>query len=169
MISKPETVCSNFSRTTVITVSDRIRSMTFSPGWTKIQPFRLLGSRVNALAVLSFNLTNSLVKLTELCPLNRKCGSRRHLHCSFSALYLLNQWVDFDQTCTDTLFGGRKEVIWFWRPWPHVQGHSTEIFKFWPKKKLVCTHPRPISWTVMTDSGQTSYIATGWFKDLIRF
>ena len=26
-----------------------------------------------------------------------------------SALYLMNQWVDFDQTCTDTLLGGGKK------------------------------------------------------------
>ena len=28
--------------------------------------------------------------------------------------YLLNQWVDFDQTCIDTLLGGGKEMIRFW-------------------------------------------------------
>ena len=27
---------------------------------------------------------------------------------------LLNQYVDFDQTCTDTSLGGGKEVIRFW-------------------------------------------------------
>ena len=37
----------------------------------------------------------------------------RLAHCLHS---LLNQWVDFDQTCTDTLLGGRKEVIRFWGP-----------------------------------------------------
>ena len=30
-----------------------------------------------------------------------------------SALYLPNQWVDFDQTCTDTLLGGRKNWLDF--------------------------------------------------------
>ena len=41
------------------------------------------------------------------------CGSRQRRcpRCSLSALYLLNQWVDFHQTCTGTLLGGRKEVI----------------------------------------------------------
>ena len=34
-----------------------------------------------------------------------------HLRSFLSAFYLLNQWVDFDQTCTDTLLGGGKEVI----------------------------------------------------------
>ena len=28
--------------------------------------------------------------------------------------YLLNQLMDFDQTCTDILFGGGKELIKFW-------------------------------------------------------
>ena len=27
---------------------------------------------------------------------------------------LLNRWTDFDQTCTDTLLGGRSELIRFW-------------------------------------------------------
>ena len=30
-----------------------------------------------------------------------------------SVHYLLNQWMDFDQTCTDTLFEGQKELIRF--------------------------------------------------------
>ena len=39
------------------------------------------------------------------------------------ARFLLNQWMDFDQICIDTLLGGRKEVIRFWWPWPNFQGH----------------------------------------------
>ena len=35
----------------------------------------------------------------------------------------LNQWVDFDQTSIDTLFGG-EEVNRFWWPWPNCQGHT---------------------------------------------
>ena len=31
-----------------------------------------------------------------------------------SAHYLLNQSVDFDQTCIDTLLGREKELIRFW-------------------------------------------------------
>ena len=40
------------------------------------------------------------------------CGSRRCWRpgCSLSAFCLLNQLVEFQQTCTDTLLGGRKEV-----------------------------------------------------------
>ena len=31
-----------------------------------------------------------------------------------SGRYLLNQWIDFDQTCIDTMLGGCKELIRFW-------------------------------------------------------
>ena len=48
------------------------------------------------------------------------CGSRWRRRMlwrprSFiSARYLLSRWMDFDQTCTDTLLGGRNELIRFW-------------------------------------------------------
>ena len=38
--------------------------------------------------------------------------------------YLMNQWADLDQTCTDTMLGGCEELIRFWWPWPNFQGHS---------------------------------------------
>ena len=92
------------------------------------------------------------------------CRSGRHLRWSLSALYLLHQWVDFDQTCTDTLLG---EVIRFWWSWPHFQG-NTSILKFsnFDKKSLSAS----LFLNQMTDSDQTSYIVTlRWFKDLIKF
>ena len=57
------------------------------------------------------------------------CGSRRRPRCSLYALHLPNQWVDFYQTCTDTLLGGMKdsEVIRLWWPWPHFQGHISTL------------------------------------------
>ena len=60
------------------------------------------------------------------------CGSRRRWRprCSLSALYLLNQCVDFDQTCTDTLLGGRKEVLDFGTVTSFSRSHHDfEIFK----------------------------------------
>ena len=30
-----------------------------------------------------------------------------------SVRYLLNQWMDFDQTCTDTILGGGEELTRF--------------------------------------------------------
>ena len=124
--------------------------------WTKsciLEVFQYI-----AAVVLSYNtvILNWIFKYLGyfwlLCPPNRRgggtycfwCGSLRCRHCSLSALYLLNEWVDFDQICIDTLLGKRKEVIRFWWPWSHFQGHtSTDMFKFWPKK--ACVHP--ISWT----------------------
>ena len=55
---------------------------------------------------------------------------------SLCAHYLFNQWLEFDQTSTDTSLGRGKEVIRFWWPWPYFQGHY--IIK--PQKvSLVCT------------------------------
>ena len=68
-----------------------------------------------------------------LCPPNRRGGgilllvripSASASHSFVSASYLLNAWTDFDQTCTDTLLGGRNKLIKFWGPWPNFQGHS---------------------------------------------
>ena len=46
------------------------------------------------------------------------CGWRRRLRrrprCFVSVRYLLNRRTDCDQTCTDTLLGGRNELIRFW-------------------------------------------------------
>ena len=112
-------------------------------------------------------------------PLNQRggggycfwCRSCRHWRprSFLSALYLLNQWVDFGQTCKDILLGGGKDVIRFWWPWPHFQGHTSTLkfSSFDKKKKKAYLHP---ILNQMTDSGQTSYIVRlGWFKDWIRF
>ena len=42
------------------------------------------------------------------------CGLHLHL-CSFlSVLYLVNRWLDSNQTCMDILVGRRKQVFMFW-------------------------------------------------------
>ena len=82
------------------------------------------------------------------------CGFRQCRHpCSFMpALYLLNQWVDFDQTCTDTLMGGGKEVFSFWWHWPHFQGHTSTLkFSNFDPKKVLST---PYLLNQMTDSAK---------------
>ena len=96
------------------------------------------------------------------------CRSRRHPHSFLSALYLLNQWVDFDQTCTDTLLGGGKKWLDF--------GDLDLIFKVTPAHwnfQMLTQNLRlsaPYLLHQMTNSGQTSYIVTlRWFKDLIGF
>ena len=64
-----------------------------------------------------------LMHFMLLCPPNRRwgtycfwCGSRprRRPRSFFPTRYLLNQWMDFDQTCIDTWLGGGKELIRFW-------------------------------------------------------
>ena len=112
-----------------------------------------------------------------MCPHNRRawgdcfwCGSNlRRRRCSFlSELYLLNQWVEFGQTHTDTLLGRGKEMMWLdfgdidliLRSYQHF-----EIFKSWPKKAWLHT----ISWTKWRILTNFIYCNVGWFKDLIRF
>ena len=41
-----------------------------------------------------------------------------------SVHYLLNQLMDFAQTCIETLLGGGEELIRIWWPWPYFQGHK---------------------------------------------
>ena len=42
--------------------------------------------------------------------------------------------------CIETPLGHGEEIIRFWWPWPHFQGHTSTLnVKFWPQKKLVCT------------------------------
>ena len=50
-----------------------------------------------------------------------------HQGQALSAIYLQNQWPDFGQTGTETLFGGLKEMIVFLWPWPNFQGHQDHI------------------------------------------
>ena len=94
------------------------------------------------------------------------CGSRRRPRCLLSALYLLTQWVDFDQTCT--LLGGRKKWLDFC--------DLDLIFKvtpaLWNFQILTKTKSlsAPFLLNQMADSGQISYILMlGWFKNIIRF
>ena len=55
------------------------------------------------------------------------CGSHWRLWgrlCSFASVrYLLYQWMEFYQTCIDTLLGWGKGLIRFWWPWPYFQGY----------------------------------------------
>ena len=53
---------------------------------------------------------DSYVPTAEGCAIGTYwywCGSR---HFFFSALYLLNQLVDFDQTCIDNIVGKEERV-----------------------------------------------------------
>ena len=44
-----------------------------------------------------------------------------------SALYILNELVDFDQTCIQTTLGHGEEIIGFWWLLPNFQGHTSTL------------------------------------------
>ena len=72
----------------------------------------------------------------EKDPIFKVTGGLRLLENGFSAPYLQNEWIGFDQTCTAILLRQGQELIWFWWPWPHFQGHrKAEIVGKW----LFCT------------------------------
>ena len=94
-------------------------------------------------------------------------GSRRRRLSLLSALYLLNQQMDFNQTCTDALLGKEKTVFRFWWPWTHFQSHFG-ILNFLNFDQKSLSAPYHLNRT--TDSGHTwSIITLVWFKYLIRF
>ena len=37
--------------------------------------------------------------------------------------FILNQWMDFDQICIETLLEGWEEMVRFWCPCLNFQGH----------------------------------------------
>ena len=49
---------------------------------------------------------------------------------------IMNQYMEFDQTSTDTSSGWVKEVIRFWWPWPYFQGRYIITTQ---KGSIVCT------------------------------
>ena len=60
----------------------------------------------------------------DLDPIFKVTGGLRLLINGLSASYLLNEWMDFDQTCTAILLTQVQELIRFWWHWPHFQaGH----------------------------------------------
>ena len=62
----------------------------------------------------------------------------RLLENGLSAPHLMKELMDFDQTCTTILLWHEKELIRFWWPWPHFQGHRrAQIVEKW----LFCTLP----------------------------
>ena len=59
----------------------------------------------------------------DLDPIFKVTGGLRLLENGLSASCLLKEWIDFNQTCTSILLGHVKELIRFWWPWLHFQGH----------------------------------------------
>ena len=60
----------------------------------------------------------------DLDPIFKVTGGLRVLENGLSAPYLQNEWMDFDQTCAAILLRQGQELIRFWWPWPHFQGHT---------------------------------------------
>ena len=77
-----------------------------------------------------------LLDFGDLDPIFKVTWWLRWLENGLSASYLLNEWMDFYQTCTSILLRHGKELIRFWWPWSHFQGHRrAQIVGKW----LVCT------------------------------
>ena len=81
-------------------------------------------------------LQTALLDFGDLDPIFKVTGGLRLLENVFSAPYLQNEWMDFDQTCTSILLRQGQELIRFWWPWPHFQGHGASYC--W---KMACLHP----------------------------
>ena len=83
----------------------------------------------------------------DLDPIFKVTGGLILLENGFSASYLQNEWMDFDQTCTAILLRQGQEKIRFWWPWPHFQSHRrAQIVGKW----LVCTlSPEWMDWFLL--------------------
>ena len=69
-------------------------------------------------------MENNWLYFGDLDPIFKVAGELRLLDNGLSACYLLNEWMNFNQTCTATMLRHEKELITFWWPWPYFQGHG---------------------------------------------
>ena len=89
---------------------------------------------------------------------------------SLYAHYLFNQWLEFDQTSTDTSSGWEKEVIIFWWPWSYFQGHyiiNTQKVSLVNAVKSLYVHYLFNKWLEFDQTGTGT--SSGWEKEVIRF
>ena len=78
----------------------------------------------------------NLLDFGDLDPIFKVTQGLRLLENGMSAPYLMKEWMDFDQACTTILLWHEKELVRFWWPWSHFQGHRrVQIAGKW----LVCT------------------------------
>ena len=68
------------------------------------------------------DMEKNWVDFGDLDPIFKVTGGLRLLENGLSAPCPLNEWMDFDQTCTAILLRQGQELIRFWWPWPHFQG-----------------------------------------------
>ena len=74
---------------------------------------------------------------------------------------LFNQWLEFDQTSTDTSSRWGKEVLRFWWPWPYFQGHyiiNTQKVSLVNAVKSLCAHYLFNQWLILLDFGDLDFI-----------
>ena len=68
----------------------------------------------------------------DLDPIFKVAGGLRLLDNGLSASYLLNEWMDFDQTCTAILLRQRQELIRFFVTLiPFSRLHKGYDFRKW--------------------------------------
>ena len=80
---------------------------------------------------------------------------------SLCAQYLFNQWLEFDQTSTDTSSGWDKEMFRFWWPWPYFQGHyiiNTQKVSLVNAVRSLCAHCLFNQLLVLLDFGDLDFI-----------
>ena len=59
----------------------------------------------------------------DLDPIFEVTHGLRLFENGLSASYLMKEWMDLNKTCTAVFLWHEKELIRFWWPWPHFQGH----------------------------------------------
>ena len=84
---------------------------------------------------------------------------------SLCAHYLFNQWMEFDQTSTDTSSGYGKEVIRFRWPWPYIINNkwvlcALHLMNHWGNGTKLAD--------ILLDQISTD-TSEGWGKELIGF
>ena len=91
------------------------------------------------------------------------------------AHYLFNQWMEFDQTSTDTYSGWGQEMIRFWWPWPYFQGHyiiNTQKVSLVNAVKGLCAHYLFNQLLVLLNFGDLDFIfkvtPTLWNLNFVR-
>ena len=109
-------------------------------GWIFTKPVRLY----------CWDMEKNWLDFGDLDPIFKVTGGLRLLENGLSTPYLQNEWKDFDQTCTSTLY------IVVTRKKTHFQGHTMDYIV---EKWLICT----ISWRngwILTKVGKMAFLHT---------
>ena len=78
------------------------------------------------------NMENNWLDFGDLDLIFKVTQGLRMMENGLSENYLMKEWMDFDQSCKAILVRHGKELIRFWWPWPHCQGHRrAQIVENW--------------------------------------